>query len=152
MLAREVEGKLRPVCLACGYVHFVDPKVAVGALIIEQEAILLVQRRYPPAAGQWSIPAGFMDRGETPQAAVARECLEETRLQVQVGLLVELITKQPGSAEGADFLLVYTAQVMGGDLHAGDDAMAVAYFAVENLPQLAFPATERVIQLWCARG
>src|SRR5262245_20809056 len=81
---REVGGRVRPVCPACGYVVFFDPKVAAVTLIERDRKALLVRRVMNPERGKWTIPGGFVDAGEDPRLAAERECLEETGLQVEI--------------------------------------------------------------------
>jgi NADH pyrophosphatase NudC (nudix superfamily) len=70
-------GRLRPVCPHCGHVHFSDPKVAVGVWIEKDGEILLVRRVNTIGQGKWTLPSGFVDAGEDPGDAAARECLED---------------------------------------------------------------------------
>lgn len=144
---RQAFGALRPVCTGCGRTHFVDPKVAVGVLIQADGRLLLVQRSQDPQRGKWSIPAGFMDRGEDPLRAAQREALEETGLQIQITGLQDIY---PAGADGggADMLVVYYAAVTEGELRPGDDAAQAGYFPAEALPELAFASTRAIIARW----
>lgn len=144
---RQAQGKTRPVCTECGQVHFQDPKVAAGVLVIREGEALLVRRRYEPLAGQWSLPAGFVDAGEDPRRAAERECLEETGLHAEVEDLVDVIYGREHAA-GADLMLVYRAGLAGGEPRAEDDAADVRFFASRDLPELAFESTRRVLQRW----
>ncbi len=146
---RLAEGALRPVCPQCGRVHFFDPKVAVGVVVEQAGRLLLVRRRNEPEQGKWALPAGFVDAGEDPARAAEREGLEETGLKLQVTKLVEVYGRQ-GPTEGADILIIYQAEVVGGTLTPGDDAADAAYFGPGDLPELAFAATQRVIARWPA--
>lgn len=146
---RETLGAMRPVCTQCGRVHFIDPKVAVGVVIDQDRRLLLVQRRNSPEQGKWSIPAGFVDAGEDPAQAAAREALEETGLVVEVTGLLEVYAKGQGT-EGADILIVYLARALGGTLAPGDDAEQAGYFASDNLPELAFVSTQKIVERWRA--
>ena len=130
-------GRLRPACEHCGWVFFPDPKVAVAALITINEKILLVRRTNEPFKGKWSLPAGFMDAEELPEAAVERECLEETGFQVRVLRFFDLISGRT-HANGADLLLIFLAEPVSGELNAGDDADDADFFHLQNLPPLAF--------------
>lgn len=123
--------------------HFRDPKVGVGVLVRDDDGrLLLVQRANEPAQGLWSLPAGFVDAEEDPRAAAARECLEETGLEVEVGAVVDVYP----SAEGAaSFFLVFTATCVGGALAAGDDASDARFFADDELPPLAFASTRAAV-------
>lgn len=99
--------------------------------------LLLVRRGNDPCRGMWSLPAGFVDAGEDPRAAAARECREETGLQVEVG---ELLGLHPAGGS-VSFFLSFAATVTGGVLMAGDDAQDARYFANDELPELAFEST-----------
>jgi 8-oxo-dGTP diphosphatase len=144
-LVREVRfGRERSICPACGWIHFVDPKVAVAVLIEQDGAVLLVRRANEPKRGLWTLPAGFVDAGEDPAAAAARECLEETGLTVEITGLLEIVAGREHE-RGADFIIVYRARVAGGSLVAADDADEARWFTRLELPPLAFRATEIVL-------
>jgi 8-oxo-dGTP diphosphatase len=138
-------GKVRPVCPQCGWIHFVDPKVAAAVLIEQGGRVLLVRRAGDPFRGFWSLPAGFINGGEDPAEAAARECLEETGLHVRVTRVLDIISGKE-HPRGADFIIVYEAEVIDGELKPDDDADAVEWFERENLPQLAFRATQIVLE------
>ena len=144
---RQAFGQLRPVCPECGRVHFIDPKVAAGAVIDQHGKILLVRRAVEPKVGKWTIPAGFVEADEDPRRTAARECLEETGLEVEIGELLDVIHGREHPA-GASIVIVYRAEVVGGELAPDDDVDAVDYFAAEQLPELAFRATRAAIQRW----
>jgi 8-oxo-dGTP diphosphatase len=147
MELRQAYGGLRPVCPACGHVHFDDPKVAAAVLVEHERKILLVRRTNDPARGQWTLPAGFVDADEDPQRAAERECLEETGLRVHIQGLVDVIAGRE-HPRGASIVIVYRAEVVGGNLAAGDDADEVAFFHAGSLPALAFHATQQVVERW----
>ena len=137
-------GKVRPVCPQCDWIHFVDPKVAAAVLIEQDGRVLLVRRAGEPFRGLWTLPAGFIDGGEDPAQAAARECLEETGLSVRVVRVLDIISGKE-HPRGADFIIVYLATVVGGELKPDDDADAADWFERTNLPQLAFRATQLVL-------
>lgn len=137
-------GQIRPVCPGCGWIHFVDPKVAAAVLIEQAGRVLLVRRAGEPFRGLWTLPAGFINGGEDPAEAAARECLEETGLSVRVNGLLDIISGRE-HPRGADFIIVYRAEVTGGELKADDDADAAEWFGREELPPLAFRATQIVL-------
>lgn len=138
-------GKIRPVCPACGWIHFVDPKVAAAVLIEQDGRVLLVRRVNEPFRGMWTLPAGFINGGEDPAEAAERECLEETGLSVCVNRVLEIISGKE-HPRGADFIIVYRAEVLGGELKPDDDADAVEWFGRDQLPPLAFRATQKVLE------
>jgi len=133
-------GKARPVCPNCGYIHFEDPKVAAAVLVEQDGRVLLVRRINEPFRGLWTLPAGFVDAGEDPARAAERECFEETGLSVRVTRVADVIAGQEHE-RGADFVIVYQAEVLGGILSPDDDADAADWFEPGNLPPLAFTAT-----------
>jgi ADP-ribose pyrophosphatase YjhB (NUDIX family) len=141
----------RLTCLNCGWVHYEDPKVAAGILVLRHSEVsptnevLLVRRTMEPYIRQWSIPAGFVNAFEDPQAAAVRECREETGLVVHIVSLFDVLYGRE-HPRGADILLVYRADVIGGKLAAADDADQAAWFLLDNLPSLAFENTRKIFE------
>lgn len=151
MEERFAVGRMRPVCLACGRVHFIDPKVAAVVLIEQDGKVLLTRRAQNPQKGLWVPPGGFVDYDEDPRRAAARECEEETGLKVEIVELVDVISSagQAGSQAGAASIVIfYRARVVGGELMAADDAEQAAFFGPDELPELAFEPTKIVLGKW----
>ncbi|MDT8307579.1 MAG: NUDIX hydrolase [Anaerolineae bacterium] len=143
---RQVTDKPRRACPACGFIYFTDPKVGVGALVIDEGKILLVRRRMMPEVGKWSIPAGYLDRGEDPREVAARETCEETGLEVSIEGLVDVYYNACAGSVGASIFILYRAELIGGELEPGDDADAAAFFGPDELPELAFASTRDAIR------
>ena len=141
---RLVEDRLRPVCVACGAVTYLDPKLAV-AVVIQRDGKLLFGRRGPGTRepGKWSFPAGFVERGERVEQAAAREAWEETGLDIVVGDLIGLY-----SSDGETVVLAIYEATSVGEPRAGDDLVEVGWFAVSDLPELAFPRDQRIVDEW----
>jgi ADP-ribose pyrophosphatase YjhB (NUDIX family) len=137
-------GKIHPVCPGCDWIHFKDPKVAGAVLVEQDDRVLLVRRVNEPYRGLWTLPAGFVDAGEDPARAAERECLEETGLSVRVTRVLDVIAGQEHE-RGADFVIVYKAEVLGGTLSPDDDVDAAEWFEYNNLPPLAFSATRKAL-------
>lgn len=138
-------GGPRPVprCTVCGRRHFADPKVGVGALVLDgQGHLLLVRRAVAPGKGLWALPAGYVDAGEDPREAAAREVREETGLRVRC---TDVVDVYPGTTGGASFFLAFLAELLGGVLAAADDALDAAFFAPDELPELAFESTRDAV-------
>jgi ADP-ribose pyrophosphatase YjhB (NUDIX family) len=145
---RLVEDRVRPVCVACGTVTYLDPKLAV-AVVVERDGRLLFGRRGPGTRepGKWSFPAGFVERGERVEDAAVREVAEEVGLEVEVGPLLGLY-----SATGETVVLaVYPATAVRGKAVARDDLIEVGWFPADALPELAFPHDERIVEAWRTR-
>ena len=144
---QEAFGRLRPVCPDCGYIHFEDPKVAVGVLVEKDGQVLLVRRVNVPGQGKWTLPAGFIDAGEDPRAAAARECLEETGLRIRVGELIDVLHARE-HPRGASIFIIYRGEITGGKIQAKDDVDAVRFYPPDDLPPLAFATTVEILQRW----
>jgi 8-oxo-dGTP diphosphatase len=136
--------QVRPFCPQCKWIHFIDPKVAAAVLVEKDGRVLLVRRINEPFRGLWTLPAGFINGGEDPAEAASRECLEETGLRVRVTRVLDVISGKEHE-RGADFIIVYHAEVISGDLIPADDADAAEWFARDDLPPLAFKATQQVL-------
>ena len=105
-----MEGYQRPVCPACGWTYYEDPKVAVAVLIGRDGRILLNRRAIQPGLGKWSFPSGYVNRGEVLEAAAAREVQEETGLEVQIRSLFGVYSERGNAV----ILVVYTADATVG--------------------------------------
>lgn len=142
-------GQDRPVCPACGFIYFADPKVAVAVLVEQGGRVLLVRRANEPFRGLWSLPAGFVNAGEDPAEAAARECAEETGLIVAITGILDI---HPGREHprGADFVIFYRGQVVPNGVEklpiAADDADAAEWFGRDSLPELAFQSTKLILE------
>ncbi len=145
MGSKQVGDKLRRACSACNFVHFTDPKVGVGVVVMQAGKILLIRRKMAPEIGTWSIPAGYLDAGEDPRETAVREAYEETNLHVRIEKLLN-VYHNPITQGGASIFIMYQAQLLGGTPQAGDDADAVGFFSLDNLPEIAFTSTKDVIQ------
>ena len=137
-------GRERPTCPECDWVFFPDPKVAVVALVQQNDKILLARRVNTPQQGLWTLPGGFVDAGEDPARAAERECLEETGLTVQVSGLLDVIAGQE-HPRGAHILIVYRVEILSGQVYPGDDADRAEFFDLHNLPPLAFRSTQQIL-------
>ena len=144
---REAFGWIRPVCPSCGKVHFIDPKVGAGVLVSHSGKVLLVRRAVDPEKGKWTLPAGFVEGDEDPEATAVRECLEETGLQIEITGLLDVLHGGEHDS-GASIVIVYTGEILGGELEARDDADAVDFYDPNKLPPLGFSATHQAIRRW----
>lgn len=143
-----VQGTPRRVCPACRRVHYVDPKVAVGVAVFREDALLLVRRVMEPGRGRWALPGGYLDVGEDPRVAAAREAEEEAGVTVAVGHVVDVFANPP--EDGGALFVLFSARWVSGDPLAGDDADHAAFFRRDQLPPLAFTSTEHAVGLWPA--
>jgi len=145
---RQGYGRVRRYCPACDRIVFRDPKVAAGVVAEQDGRVLLVRRRAGPGQGLWSIPAGFVEHDEAPAVAAARECREETGLEVELTGLLDVVAE--GRRGEASFLIIYRGRVIGGALRAGDDAERAAFFPLDDLPEMAFTSTRCALARFAA--
>jgi ADP-ribose pyrophosphatase YjhB (NUDIX family) len=130
----------RLVCLRCGFVFYIDPKVAVGTIIrSNSNRLVLVRRAIDPGFGKWVFPGGYVDRGEPLPAAAIREAREESGLEVRLDGLVNIYSY----AGRTPVIVVYAATAIGGTLGADDECLEAREFAHDALPwqELAFRST-----------
>ena len=141
---KRIEERTRPYCGDCGYVVFLDPKLAVVVLVSQRDKLVMVRRDIEPAIGRWSFPSGYVDRGEVVEHAAAREVREETGLDVRLDGFVGLY-----SSEGSVVILAaYGASVLGGTLRPGSEVQEVGLFSPDELPPLPFPNDPQILRDW----
>lgn len=138
-------GREVPACPACGTIHWRDPKLAAGCLVIEKGRVLLARRAIEPGYGLWVFPGGHVDRGETVEDAAIRETREECGILVELEDLVGLF-----SFTGRPVVVaVFRARLVPGSPRpvAADETLEIGWFdadGVESLP-LAFRSTAEAL-------
>jgi 8-oxo-dGTP diphosphatase len=117
-----------------------NPLVGVGAVIIEGDRVLLIRRGTPPLLGEWSLPGGVLECGETLREAVAREAREETGLVIETGEMLgvyERVIRDDGGQVRYHYVLIdFLCRQFSGNLKAGSDAADVRWFTRDELPAL----------------
>jgi len=129
-----------------------SPLVGVGAIIIERDRVVLVKRAHPPLQGEWSIPGGALEMGETLRQAVAREALEETGLVIEVGELLGVYDRILRDADGRiryHYVLVdFLCRRIAGEPKAAADAAEARWFTSGEVSELSLAQdTGEVIKL-----
>ena len=135
----------RLVCTRCAFVHYIDPKIAVGTIITDRDGrIVLVKRAIEPGYGKWVFPGGFIDRGETVEAAAMREAREECGLTIRLERLVNIYS-YPGNAV---IIIAYAATMIGGCLGCDDEGLEAQLFEPDRIPweELAFRSTRQALE------
>jgi len=146
LTTRDVRGTPRRWCGTCDHIHYADPKVAVGVAVFRDDQLLLVRRTMDPGRGLWSLPGGYLDRGEEPAVAAAREAEEEAGVRVEVRHVLDVFANPP--EDGGAVFVLYAASWVAGEPTPGDDADRAAFFGRDELPPLAFRSTDHVIAGW----
>jgi len=135
----------RLVCTACGYVFYLDPKLAVGTIIADDRMrVALVKRAIEPGYGKWVFPGGYVDRGEEVQAAAVREAREETGLEVRIDRLINIYSYTGRTP----VIIVYAATMIGGCLGCDDEGLEARFFEADTIPwdELAFRSTHEALR------
>ncbi len=147
---KTLEGRDRPVCPSCGFVVYLDPKVAAGAIVTVDGGVVLVKRAIEPSRGKWVFPGGYVDRGESTEAAAVREVLEEVGLEICLEDLVGVF-----SYPGVPVVLVaYAGRVVGGRLEGGEETEDAGAFHPSEIPwkDLGFQSTAEALRRWVERN
>jgi len=135
----------RLVCAACGFVFYMDPKVAVGTIITTPDGrLVLVRRAIEPGYGLWVFPGGYVDRGEPILDAAIREAREESGLHIRIDRLVNVYS-YPGATP---IIIVYAATMIGGELCTDEECLEARLFAPDEIPwdALAFRSTRQGLE------
>jgi ADP-ribose pyrophosphatase YjhB (NUDIX family) len=143
---REVGGRARSVCDACGWVHFRNPGVGAAVLVRDDAGRVLLIKRGGGATrpGLWCVPCGYVDYGEEVREAAARELYEETGVVADVGDPVYVATNFH-DPEKVTVGIWFEGRAVQGEPVAGDDAVDVGWFALTDLPPLAFETDEALL-------
>jgi ADP-ribose pyrophosphatase YjhB (NUDIX family) len=126
----------RHVCDACGAIHYRNPRLIVGALPVWEDSVLLCRRAIEPRHGMWTLPAGFMENGETIAEAALRETLEEANARIELSQMFTLISVPYIN----QVHVVFRAQLLDLDFAAGDETLEVGLFREDEIPwdEIAF--------------
>ena len=141
------DTRLRAVCPACGHVHYDNPKMVVGTIAVHQAKILLCQRAIEPAHGKWTLPAGFMECGESTAQGAWRETFEEACAKVRLIEPVYHIVDIPHIAQTH---LFFRAELDTPDFAAGDETLQTRLFAPDEIPweDLVFRSSHSALRTW----
>ncbi|MFH1539722.1 MAG: NUDIX hydrolase [bacterium] len=116
----------------------VCPLLTVDIAIILEGRVVLIERKNPPFQGMWALPGGFVDVGETVEAAAVREAKEETSLDVELLDLIGVYSDPARDPRGHTVSVAYLAKPTGGAPRAADDAASLKFFPPDEIPALAF--------------
>jgi len=137
------------VCGGCEFVFYLDRKVVAGTVPVRDGRILLTRRAIHPAHGKWTFPGGYVDWGESVDAAALRETSEETGLTVELGGLIGVYSY----AKTPVVIVVYEARVLGGTLTLCHENDRLEWVTPAEIPweELAFPSTMEALRDLLAR-
>jgi len=140
------DNRLRHICSQCNSIHYLNPKVVVGCIPVWEDRVLLCRRAIEPRYGLWTLPAGFMENGETSQAGAARETLEEANARVEVNDLYSLFNLPHID----QIYMLFRSQLLDLDFTPGTESLEVSLFREEGIPwdEIAFPVVKETLKLY----
>ena len=138
------DNRLRAVCSTCHNIHYQNPKMVVGCLPQWEDKVLLCRRAIEPQYGKWTLPAGFMENGETTLQGALRETWEEAGAQVEILHLFTLYNLPHIS----QVYLMFRAQLLSLDFTPGEESLEVALFSEAEIPwdEIAFLTIEKTLR------
>jgi len=138
------DTRVRAVCPACGTIHYVNPLLVVGTVPYLGEQVLLCLRAIEPRRGKWTLPAGFMELGETMAEGAARETAEEAGAEVEMGPLFSAMSiPRVGQVH-----VFYLARLLHGRFNPGAESLQARLFDESQVPwdELAFPTVRETLR------
>jgi ADP-ribose pyrophosphatase YjhB (NUDIX family) len=143
------DDRERLTCTTCGYIAYENPKVVVGSVVrVEEGGVLLCRRAIEPRRGFWTIPAGYLEMGETVAEGAMREAWEEARARIAVeGVLAVYSIARLGQVQ-----VIFRARLAEPGFAPGPESLEVRRFAFEDIPweEIAFPSVRWALQAWRA--
>jgi ADP-ribose pyrophosphatase YjhB (NUDIX family) len=135
----------RAICDRCGFVDYENPRIVVGSVATWRDRVLLCRRAIEPRSGYWTLPAGYLERYESPQEGALREAWEEARAKLEIDQLLGTyaITRI------SQVQLIYRARLVNPDVAAGPESREVGLFSLDELPppdQIAFPSVNWALE------
>lgn len=142
----EGDNMPRHVCAECGTIHYQNPKIVVGCLPEWEDRLLLCKRAIEPRYGLWTLPAGFMENGETVQQGAARETLEEAEARVEVGALYALFNLPHIN----QVYMLFRARMLTPEFGPGSESLETELMRESEIPweELAFPVIHESLRLY----
>jgi ADP-ribose pyrophosphatase YjhB (NUDIX family) len=146
------DNRARFVCDSCGVVHYENPKLVIGSIPVwddgDEPCVLLCRRAIEPRLGYWTLPAGFMENGETTSDAAARETLEEAGARIALHGLFSLLNVP----HVHQVHMFYRADLLDLDYAAGVESLEVKMFAERDVPwsEIAFPTVTQTLRFFFA--
>ncbi len=146
------DNRERLICADCGYIAYDNPKVVVGSVVVSDGAVLLCRRAIQPREGFWTLPAGYLELGETLEEGAAREALEEAQAEIELdGILGIFSIARIGQVQ-----VIFRARFTGEQprFAAGIESLEVGLFTWDRIPWdlIAFPSVRWALDAWRRMG
>ena len=146
LVEKQIEGQRRPVCRKCGWVYYKNPlPVAVCAAKDKKGKILVVKRNLKPGINKWSLPGGFVESDESPEAACLRELEEESGLKGKIKKLIGIYTHKT-KEYGSLLVIGYEVMIARGLLSLNNELKDAKFFSKKDIPFIPFPSHRNIIE------
>jgi ADP-ribose pyrophosphatase YjhB (NUDIX family) len=147
----EGDNRERLVCADCGHIAYENPKVVVGSVVVASGAVLLCRRAIEPRLGRWTLPAGYLELGETVEEGAVREAMEEAQAEIALdGILAVFSIARIGQVQ-----VIFRARFADVPHFApGSESLEVGLFAWDAVPwdEIAFPSVRWALDAWRQTG
>lgn len=142
------DTRQRRVCPACGVVHYENPRVVVGCVPEHEGRILLCRRAIEPRRGYWTVPAGFLENGESMEHGAARECWEEALARVHIDSLLAVVN----IPEACQVHVFFRSRLAAPEFGAGEESLEAMLVDPKDIPweDIAFRSTTYALQQYLA--
>jgi len=150
----EGDHRSRLVCAACGHVVYENPKIVVGAVVVAGEAVLLCRRAIEPRHGFWTLPAGYLELGETLEEGAARETWEEAQARIELDGILGIFSISRIGQVHVIFRARFSADASPPLFAAGAESLEVGLFSWDAIPwdRIAFPSIRWALHAWHRSG
>jgi len=140
------DDRPRYLCKSCGTIHYENPKVVVGCIPEKNGKILLCRRAIEPRSGKWTLPAGYLENGETVSQGAKRETYEEAGANIEISAPYALFN----ICHINQIYLMFRGRLVGDNIKAGSESTEVRLFSEEHIPwnQIAFTVIEATLRLY----
>lgn len=134
----------RHVCNACHVIHYQNPRMVVGCIVEWDDRVLLCRRAIEPRHGLWTVPAGYLEKGETVEQGAERETLEEANARVEIGPLYAVYN----IPHIGQVYMLFRARLLDASVHPGAETLEVGLYTETEIPwdQLAFATVRNTLQ------
>ena len=146
MIVPDGDTRERAVCDNCGHIHYVNPRIVTGCLPVHEDQVLLCKRAIEPRYGFWTLPAGYLENGETVAVGAARETMEEANANV-TGLELYTVFSLPHISQ---IYMFFLSELNKAEFSSGEESLEVKLFSEDEIPWdlLSFPVVTQTLEFF----
>ena len=146
MIVPDGDTRERAVCDNCGHIHYVNPRIVTGCLPVHKDQVLLCKRAIEPRYGFWTLPAGYLENGETVAEGAARETMEEANANV-TGLGLYTVFSLPHISQ---IYMFFLSELNNPEFSSGEESLEVKLFSEDEIPwdSLSFPVVTQTLEFF----